>query len=615
MGLLSTGEIDWGTLIRGKKFTPSPPAWEDQVFYFLMLDRFSDGREKDYRGNDGKIVTDGSTPIFQIGYANNIARPIWETQGQGWKGGTLKGLESKIGYLSRMGITAVWISPIFKQVKFQDTYHGYGVQDFLSIDPHFGIADDLKSLVDTAHRFHIYVILDIILNHSGNVFSYDPDRYWTENGSQGFLDPRWDGNPYKVAGFNNAQGSPVIPFKQGAAAGQPDGAVWPEEFQSPGTFTCKGHITNWDHDPEFKEGDFCDLKDIHHGSGTGDDYYVSTALKVLCDCYKYWIAFADIDGFRIDTVKHMDIGATRYFASVIHEFTQSIKKERFYLIGEITGGRQRAFDTLESTGLDAALGIDDIPDKMEYLVKGCRNPEDYFNLFRNSLQLQKDSHVWFRDTVVTLFDDHDQVRKGGLKSRFCAGEQGWKVLLNVLGLNALTLGIPCIYYGSEQYFNGQGGSDVFLRECMFGGKFGSLQSQGYHFFNEESEAYKELAKILKIRQEKITLRRGRQYLRPISGNGIDFGLPRMIGTEIRSIIPWSRMFNDLETLVATNTDYDKPLTTWVTIDNALHKTGNTLTCLYSTDASEISSRKIRVEAVNGKAVLLTVPAAGFVIYE
>jgi hypothetical protein len=77
------------------------------------------------------------------------------------------------------------------------------------------------------------------------------------------------------------------------------------------------------------------------------------------------------------------------------------------LIAEITGGRQWAFQTLETVGMNAALGINDIPDKVEYLVKGFRNPEDYFNLFRNSLLVQKQSHVWFRDRVVTTFDDHD----------------------------------------------------------------------------------------------------------------------------------------------------------------------------------------------------------------
>ena len=95
-------------------------------------------------------------------------------------------------------MTAIWISPIFKQVSFQETYHGYGIQNFLDVDPHFGTRQDLKELINTAHQHGIYVILDIILNHSGNVFSYTPDRYWTQDPASGQwqLDPRWDGAMY-----------------------------------------------------------------------------------------------------------------------------------------------------------------------------------------------------------------------------------------------------------------------------------------------------------------------------------------------------------------------------------------------------------------------------------
>jgi glycosidase len=231
-------------------------------------------------------------------------------------------------------------------------------------------------------------------------------------------------------------------------------------------------------------------------------------LRYLCEVYKYWIAFADIDGYRVDTVKHMDDGATRYFASVIHEFAQTLGKDNFFLLGEITGGRQNAYETLELTGLSAALGINDIPDKLEYLVKGYRNPNDYFRLFRNSELVHKDSHVWFRDKVVTTFDDHDQVRKGDHKARFCARNRGDKVILNVLALNALTLGIPCIYYGSEQCFDGEGGSDRYLREAMFGGAFGAFRTKGVHFFDENNPVYQEFAKILQIRQDNIVLRPG-----------------------------------------------------------------------------------------------------------
>jgi glycosidase len=601
-----------------RKFFPSPAAWEDQVLYFLLLDRFSDGNEKGYRSNDGKIVRQGSTPIFQPVDGGKADESIWRTAGQKFCGGNLRGLTSKLGYLERLGVTAIWISPVFKQVRFKETYHGYGIQNFLDVDPRFGRREDLRTLVRTAHAHGIYVLLDIILNHTGDVFRYNPNRYPTERDGQTYMDARWDGQRYDVQGFHDQSGEPTLPFQPLDLAvhpgAWPHGAVWPQEFQEPGVFTGKGHITNWDFSPEFLEGDFLDLKNIQLGSGDVDHYQPSNALKALGEVYKFWMAFADVDGYRVDTVKHMDLGASRYFASVIHEFAQSIGKENFYLIGEITGGRTRAFQTLETTGLDAALGVDDIPDKMEYLVKGYRNPEDYFQLFRNSILVQKESHVWFRNRVVTLFDDHDQVRKGQNKGRFCADLNGRDGLFNVLALNALTMGIPCMYYGSEQYFDGHGQSDQFIRECMFGGEFGAFQSRQRHFFNEEGPAYQQLASILSLRRDKLALRRGRQYLREISGNGIDFGLPRMLGGQIRSVVPWSRIFNDQELLLAINTDYASPRSAWVTIDDGLHQAGQTLTCLYSTNAGQIG-QEATIESRNGKAVVLTLPPGGFVIYE
>ena len=603
-----------------RKFSPSPAFWEDQVLYFLLVDRFSDDRETNYLDAQGQVVTTGTTPRFELSDQGNAIQTEadeqrWREAGNHWVHGKLRGVQSKLGYLRRLGVTALWISPVFKQVAYNDSYHGYGIQNFLDVDPHFGTREDLRDLVQAAHEQGIYVILDIILNHAGDVFSYDPDRYKTDDGH---FDPRWDGRPYRVRGFHDATGQPTLPFGTidltAHPQAWPDGAIWPAEFQAAETFTQKGHISNWDFDPEFLEGDFFSLKDIHHGAGPLDDYQPSAALRALCEVYKYWIAYADLDGYRIDTVKHMDPGATRHFASIIHEFTQAIGKENFYLIGEITGGRTRAFETLEVTGLNAALGIDDIQDKLEYLVKGYRNPQDYFSLFRNSQLVQKDSHVWFRDKVVTMFDDHDQVRKDNHKARFCANDGGAQVILNALALNATSLGISCIYYGSEQAFDGAGDSDRYIREAMFGGEFGPFRSRNRHCFREDFGVYQELAKILKIRREKLPLRRGRQYLRSISGDGQHFGLPEMIGNQIRSVVSWSRIFNDHEIVLAINTDYQQPRTAWVTIDDALHTAGQRLICLYSTDPDQIGQSAV-VAARNGKAVQITVPAAGFVIFE
>ncbi|MEG3842989.1 alpha-amylase family glycosyl hydrolase [Microcoleus sp. herbarium14] len=602
-------ELDF-TSLRSRKFFPSPVAWEDQVLYFLMLDRFSDGKENGYKDARGKLVTSGTTPMFTPSDSGNAIKTPeeaqqWREAGVKWLGGSLKGLSTKIGYLKRLGVTALWVSPIFKQVAFQESYHGYGIQNFLDVDPHFGTREDLKELVETAHQNGIYVILDIILNHVGDVFTYDAEN------------PFWPG-PYPVKGFNDKEGKPTIPFgpidlvKYPEAF--PNGAIWPAEFQDTSNYTKKGYIRNWDNYPEYVEGDFFSLKDIHTGEGSTDFYQPSGALENLCEAYKFWMAYADIDGFRVDTVKHVDLGANRLFAEVIHEFAQLIGKENFYLIGEITGGRKQAFSTLELTGLNAALGISEIPDRLAYMVKGYRDPSVYFSLFRNSLLVQKESHVWFKNKVVTMFDDHDMVEKGNNKSRFCATENGEKVVLNALALNAMTLGIPCIYYGTEQCFNGAGDSDRYIRETMFGGKFGSFQSRERHFFNEDNPVYRELAKILEIREQKITLRRGRQYLRPISGNGEDFGLPRMLGNEIRSVVPWSRLLDKDEMVLAINTSGDRTLTVWVNIDYNLHQVGDFFKCIYSTDKAQVDS-KVQVEERKVKCISLTVPAAGFVIYE
>ncbi len=95
---------------------------------------------------------------------------------------------------------------------------------------------------------------------------------------------------------------------------------------------------------------------------------------------------------------------------------------------------------------------------------------------------------------------------------------------------------------------------------------------------------------------------------------MSFGLPRMLGQEIRSIVPWSRINDEFEILCAVNTDPDAARTAWVTIDAGLHQAGDRLGCLYSTAAAEIG-QTVLVEARNGQAVRLTVPPAGFVVYE
>lgn len=584
-----------------RAYHPSPRAWEDQLLYFLLPDRFATGQE------------DASVPPYTLADNANALKDAssWREAGGKWQGGTLSGIKSKLGYLKRLGVTAVWIGPIFKQVQHEEhSYHGYAVQNFLDIDPHFGTREELRELVQAAHKQGLHIILDIILNHSGDVFEY-------KSGSQGYA-----GGKYEAEGFRDTNGNATLPFgplsETNGADGIYDCAIWPAELQDPDTFTREGKITDWDAYPEFIRGDFETLKDINLGEdrnpgdphGSIDDFVPSHALETLCEVYKYWIAYADLDGYRIDTVKHMGDGPTRHLCTTLHEYASTLGKHNFFLVGEVTGGR--AYDVVQVTGLDAALGIGNVQDCLWSMCKGNSNPENYFELFRNAAFLKKGSDAWLRNKLVTMIDDHDQVWRSP-KARFCSDSLGQSLALAAIGLNLTTLGIPCIYYGTEQLFDGNGGNDRYIREAMFGGSFGAFRSKGRHFFNEKTKVYQQIAKICEIRSKYLALRNGRQYLRQISANGKDFGYPRLIGGRMKSVVAWSRILADQEMLCAINTDTEENVSVWVTVDAKLHKKGDILKCVYDSSDRGVKS-EVEVDEKNGKAVMLSVPPAGFVVF-
>jgi glycosidase len=630
-------EIDFALLTRGP-FTPSPAAWEDQVLYFLMLDRFSDGNENGgYADVDGRPVTTGTTPLYRTDDAGRIDYDTWFRAGGGWQGGTIKGLTSKLGYLRRLGVTALWISPPFRQVAFEPSYHGYGVQNFLDIDPHFGTREEFRDFVRAAHDQGIYVILDVIAHHTGNVFTYDADRYPTRDPATGrtFNDPRWDGRPYAVVGFNDRCGQPTLPFRDGdnmppedvarLEASWPDGAIWPREFQRGELYLRKGKINNWGYYPEYVEGDMAGgLKTLDVRVRWDGQYRrPSPAMAWLCLAYCFWIAYADLDGFRIDAAKHMDVDALRSFCDWIREFAQSIGKERFLLVGEVPGSLDLAREVVDRTGLDAALGIENIPGKLERMVVGEGDPLDYFSVFRNWRLDEPDGgkRRWYRDQVVTLVDDHDQVRKWTAKRRFCGDSRYRDLAFNVMAAQLTTAGIPCIYYGSEQGFDSGGRTsdcDFVLRENMFGGRFGGLCTQGRHFFNEEHPLYRALASLTALRKQLLTLRRGSQVLHRISGDGVSFGHPHRLGGErMRSLVCWSRLFLDQESLIVLNTDETNSVAAWSHVAPMLRVDGDQFHLIFwhAPRPATPPAATLTVEERAGlPAVRIQLPPAGFAIY-
>lgn len=156
-------------------------AWQDEVIYFAMTDRFANGNPANDNG-----------PNRNEGDRADRTNPL------GWHGGDFAGLKAKIeeGYFKRMGFTALWISPVVLQVpaiegpktgpnagKLFAGYHGYWAEDFFKVDPHFGTLDEYKSLIQTAHRNGIKVIQDIVVNHAGygaTLTKTNPDWFHTQ---------------------------------------------------------------------------------------------------------------------------------------------------------------------------------------------------------------------------------------------------------------------------------------------------------------------------------------------------------------------------------------------------------------------------------------------------
>lgn len=541
-------------------YFPSPVDWRDEVLYFLLVDRFSDGKENT-RPLLERTNLDAARPELPDGQPWRWDN--WAKSGQQrWQGGTLKGVESKLRYLKQLGATAIWLSPVFKQRGHLDTYHGYSIQDFLDVDPRFGTRQDLVDLVTAAHAEGLRIILDVVFNHSGANWLYRPD---TPGGiHEAVYKP--DGR-YPFGAWRDSQGQPVPDI-----TAEEDG-VWPSELQHKDCYTragtgdmSKGGID--DPNAEHKRSDFCDLRDF--------DLDQPHVLSDLSRCYKYWMALTDCDGFRIDTLKHVTKEQARNFCGAVKEFAANIGKQNFFLVGEISGGdyaQDYYLDAL-NRNLTAALDIGEMCPILNSVAKGLRSPKDYFDGFDPG-DAGMGSHRNLGWRHVSILDDHDRIY--GEKIRFSTDTSCDHQVAAGVALQLFTLGIPCIYYGTEQAFAGpeQGErkwlpgwktSDQYLREAMFGPEhprasgtaglheldmdlpgFGPYGTAGHHCFDENHPVYKRIAAAASLRSKYPALRCGRQYLRCISFLNKPFEL-----YGAGEIVAWSRILDDEELLCVLN---------------------------------------------------------------
>lgn len=498
----------------GKKYwTNCHREWREEFIYFLLVDRFHDDHKRKHKKGIDR----------QSGFGTN-------EELQKICGGTIRGIINHLDYIHGLGCTALWLSPLLENNP--ESYHGYAIQNYLDIDKRFGTKDDLEELVDKAHAMDMRVFLDIVLHHSGDNWFYPEDvpYYYYEGQVFPFGSWRYDDRPLPI------------------------------ELRNPELYSRKGRIRNFEAMPETRDGDFSSLKTF-----TLDESPQSLQLQeLLVKIHCYWIREVDVDGFRLDAVKHMSEISVSRFCSSVREYAYKLGKKNFFLFGELLGSEDmysnyigpkttvKASDKTIYYGLNSVLDFPlhhILPDVILGKTSPGRLIDRYESLRQNALHRGE-----FGEFLVTFIDNHDQVGQS-VKHRFGKDATDEQIIAGI-GFLLCALGTPCIYYGTEQGFDGGAEGDWGVREAMF-----SLDNKTTNALNKESAIYKSIANLAALRKTKRVLKFGRMYARPTSTDGIRFHFPECK----ECLLAFSRILFDDEILVAYNASANTTKTEYVQV--------------------------------------------------
>jgi len=482
-------------------------APEDDVVYFMLPDRFENGDpSNDTGGFPGGKLYHGFNPTHKGFY----------------HGGDLKGLTSRLDYIKGMGASAIWLGPIYKNKPVQGTdpwisagYHGYWITDFTSVDPHLGTNAELKSFVDEAHKRGMKVYLDIITNHTADVISFrechDPNYKGDDKVTDGCKYRSLADYPYTTKGGVDG---PAIN----------DGFMGDEEHHQTAENFAKLTRQDFAYTPYVPEGEkdvkvpawLNDVKYYHNRgettyegeSGLYGDFAGLDDLNTehpevvdgMIDIFKGWITDYRMDGFRIDTTRHVNPNFWKQFLPAMKEHAAKEGIPNFYMFGEVFTGTDRFDRFLDA---DSLYG--------EATKKGRTQP--------------------------TFLGNHDMGRFSGMVKNENPDMSQDELLARTKlahGLMMFMRGVPVIYSGSEQGFVSDG-NDQSAREDMFPSQtavyndndlIGTDATTAESNFDTSHPLYRYIAQTAAIRRAHPALSRGETLPRLTEKDGHIFAFSR-----------------------------------------------------------------------------------------
>ncbi|WP_411994737.1 alpha-amylase family glycosyl hydrolase [Agarivorans sp. DSG3-1] len=457
------------------------PEWQDQIIYFLMIDRFNNGD------------------------------PSLSDQGQGefdpssdkkFSGGDLVGVSDKLDYIQQLGATSVWITPPVANQWWDNEqnyggYHGYWARDFQQVDEHFGDLASYQALASDIHSRNMFLIQDIVTNHVGNFFTYD--KPWEYDASQPCEGFRLTNNPL-------AEGQ-VLPYPLNLNSCKADGT---------GSYHWTPSISDHNNPEQEKNWQLSDLDDLNT-----EDPEVRAYLK---QSYRKWIREVGVDAFRIDTVKFVEHEFWHDFLHAddgVMAQAEQTGRQQFLTFGEVfesstaynTEGEQKMLSYLgegDTKQLGSLLNFPLQTTMTRVFASG--QPTDYLRF-----RLEKMMELFPNPYLMPNFiDNHDMPRFLSQASQADLKQ----ALITMLSIP----GIPVIYQGTEQAMSAS-------RDAMFDGGYRD-DGESKDSFEQNSEMYLFIQALAALRTQNAVMTRGdiKVIASDKSGAGV-FSFIRTLGDE------------------------------------------------------------------------------------
>ncbi|HET7568559.1 MAG TPA: alpha-amylase family glycosyl hydrolase [Gaiellaceae bacterium] len=441
----------------------APSALASDRIYFVMTDRYANGDpSNDTGGYSGDHTQTGFDP----------SSPAW------WHGGDFKGLTGTctdtvhgLARLKKLGFNAIWVTPpVVNQVDDGGTggYHGYWGMDFTKVDPHLGTSADFKAFVDCAHSLGMKVIMDVVVNHTGDVVqlqggsAYETGAYRDCHGKK--FDPaRYVGK--KTFPCLAAKNMPKVPFVFPAQKH----AKSPAWLNDPLNYHDRGDIDfNGGDQQSYEWGDFVGLDDLFTEKPNVE--------KGLAQIYAKWVTDYKLDGFRVDTARHVNAGFFKLWVPQILAAARSVGVKDFSIFGEV-------FET-DAIDVSAFVRNRGLPSVLDFPFQNVASGYAAGQSGALGLAHRLEDDDYYRTangvdpTFPTFLGNHDMGR-AAYEIEVNGGGSGDTLLRHVLlgyDLMYLLRGAPTVYYGDEVGMMGSGG-DQQARQDMFPTEVQDWQTQ------------------------------------------------------------------------------------------------------------------------------------------